>query len=71
MPAIAMPIKPADSKPTATDAKKTVKTKAPAEDPAAAKMAAVRGKNLDLAILDLDLKISIWKNLDLDLRHKI
>ncbi len=50
MPAIAMPIKPADSKPTATDAKKTVKTKAPAEDPAAAKMAAVRGKNLDLAI---------------------
>ena len=50
MPAIAMPIKPADSKPTAAEAKKTVKTKAPAEDPAAAKIAAARGKNLELAI---------------------
>ncbi len=50
MPAIAMPIKPADSKPPAAEAKKTVKTKAPAEDPAAAKIAAARGKNLELAI---------------------
>ena len=50
MPAIAMPIKPADSKPTAAEAKKPVKTKAPAEDPAAAKIAAARGKNLELAI---------------------
>jgi recombination protein RecA len=45
-----MPIKPADSKPTAAEAKKPVKTKAPAEDPAAAKIAAARGKNLELAI---------------------
>ena len=50
MPAIAMPIKPADSKPTAAEAKKTVKTKAPSEDPATAKIAAARGKNLELAI---------------------
>jgi recombination protein RecA len=50
MPAIAMPIKPSNSKPTAAEAKKPVKTKAPAEDPAAAKIAAARGKNLDLAI---------------------
>jgi len=50
MPAIAMPIKPADSKPKATETKNPGKTKTPAEDPAAAKIAAARSKNLDLAI---------------------
>ena len=50
MPAITMPIKPADSKSKAVEPKKTAKSKAPAEDPAAAKIAAARSKNLDLAI---------------------
>ena len=50
MPAITMPIKPADSKSKAVEPKKPAKSKAPAEDPAAAKMAAARSKNLDLAI---------------------
>ena len=50
MPAIAMPIKPADSKPSPSEAKKPGKTKPGAEDPAAAKIAAARSKNLDLAI---------------------
>jgi len=50
MPAIAMPIKPADSKPNPSEAKKPGKTKPGAEDPAAAKIAAARSKNLDLAI---------------------
>jgi recombination protein RecA len=50
MPAITMPIKPADSKPKAAEPKKTAKNKSTAEDPAAAKIAAARSKNLDLAI---------------------
>ncbi len=50
MPAIAMPIKPADTKPKAAESKKPGKTKPAAEDPAAAKIAAARSKNLDLAI---------------------
>ena len=50
MPAIAMPIKPADTKPKAAESKKPGKTKPGAEDPAAAKIAAARSKNLDLAI---------------------
>ncbi len=50
MPAITMPIKPADSKPKAAEPKKAAKNKSTAEDPAAAKIAAARSKNLDLAI---------------------
>ena len=50
MPAIAMPIKPADTTPKAAESKKPGKTKPGAEDPAAAKIAAARSKNLDLAI---------------------